>query len=280
MQSKASRFNQRLALAILTAIPVIGVASFAGAGNSWAAPMPQENDITRGELANFDRFLDSHPNIAQDLKANPGLVNDASYLSQHPELQQFLNSHPGVREELKENPRFFMNRERRFERRGGDINRTELRNFDQFLDSHPNIAQDLKANPGLVNDPNYLSQHPELQQFLNNHPGVREELKENPRLFLNRERRFERSGGDITRGELRSFDGFLDKHPEIDEQLRKNPQLINDPQFVSQHPELQEYLKNHPRVTEELKEHPKFFMHRERKFERHERGENHRKRHG
>ncbi len=198
--------SHRLALAILTAILVTGIASFAGAGSAWAAPMPQERDtdITRGELANFDKFLDSHPNIAQDLKSNPGLVND----------------------------------------------------------------------------PNYISQHPELQQFLASHPGVREELKENPRFFMNRERRFERSGGDITRGELRSFDAFLDKHPEIDEQLRKNPQLINDPQFVSKHPELQEYLKNHPRVSEELKEHPKFFMHRERKFEHHERGEHHRKRQG
>jgi hypothetical protein len=205
MQSKTSRLIHihRLALAIVTAILVAGMAS-AGAGNAWAAPVPQErdNDITRGELANFDRFLDSHPNIAQDLKSHPGLVND----------------------------------------------------------------------------PNYLSQHPELQEFLKNHPGVREELKENPRLFLNRERRFERSGGDITRGELRSFEGFLDKHPEIDEQLRKNPKLINDPNYLSQHPELQEYLKNHPRVSEELKEHPKFFMHRERQFERHERGEHHRKR--
>jgi len=194
----------RLALAILTAILVIGMTSFAGVGNAWAAPMPQERD--------------------------------------------------------------------------NDITRRELTNFDRFLDSHPNIAQDLRANPGLVNEPNYLSQHPELQEFLKNHAGVREELKENPRLFLNRERRFERSGGDIARGELRSFDGFLDKHPEIDEQLRKNPRLVNDPNYLSQHPELQEYLKNHPRVSEELKEHPKFFMHRERKFEHHERGEHHRKR--
>ncbi len=158
-----------------------------------------------------------------------------------------------------------------------DITRRELRNFDGFLDSHPSIAKDLRSNPNLINDSNYLSQHPELQEFLNNHPGAREELKENPRAFLNRERRFERSGKDITRGELRNFDGFLDKHPEIDEQLRKNPKLVDDPNYLSQHPELKEFLDNHPGVRGELKEHPKFFMHRERQFERHERGEHHRR---
>jgi len=156
-----------------------------------------------------------------------------------------------------------------------DITRGELRNFDVFLDNHSGIAKDLRSNPRLVNDPHYLSEHPELQEFLDNHPRVKEELKENPKRFLARERRFEHSGHDISRGELRNFDGFLDKHPEIDEQLRKNPGLINDPQYVAAHPELREFLQNHPGVRSELKEHPKYFMRRERRFERHERGEHH-----
>ncbi len=77
--------------------------------------------------------------------------------------------------------------------------------------------------------------------------------------------------GDVTRGELRNFDGFLDKYPEIDEQLRKNPGLINDPKYVNDHPELKEFLENHPGVRQELKEHPKYFMHREKQFDRRER---------
>lgn len=75
-----------------------------------------EPDITRQEVAAFDRFLDQHPAIDRELRQNPSLVNDPAYLQRHPELGEFLQNHPRVREELRENPRQFMRRERRFER--------------------------------------------------------------------------------------------------------------------------------------------------------------------
>jgi GrpB-like predicted nucleotidyltransferase (UPF0157 family) len=149
-------------------------------------------DITRRELRNFDRFLDAHPEIDADLQKDPTLVNNQQYLDAHPALRDFLAKHPGVREELKETPRYFMLRERRFERHGGDITRQELRNFDRFLDAHPEIAEDLRKNPKLIDDQNYLANHPALNDFLAKHPGVRKEVAENPRLFMRRERRFER----------------------------------------------------------------------------------------
>jgi hypothetical protein len=151
-----------------------------------------------------------------------------------------------------------------------DINRTELNNFDQYLDDHPGVARQLQRNPSLINDPTFLSQHPDLQTFLNNHPGVREEIKENPRQFMNRERRFERNGGDISRAEAAKADQFLDSHPEIAEQLQKHPRLIDNPQYLQKHPELQEFLKNHPEVREDWREHPRAFMKRQRQYERHE----------
>src|SRR5689334_10561884 len=61
--------------------------------------MAQDRDTTKQELTNFDRFLDSHAAIKQDLSRDPSLVNNAGYLSNHPELKEFLGSHPGVREE-------------------------------------------------------------------------------------------------------------------------------------------------------------------------------------
>ena len=278
MKRKARLGSHKLALAILAGVLVLGMTSLASARQTSQAPQGRDNDITRRELLNFDRFLDSHPDIAKDLRSNPGLANDPNYLSAHPELQQFLDKHPGVREELRENPKRFLYRERRFDRRGGDITRGELRNFDAFLDNHPDIEKDLKQNPGLANDPNYLAQHPDLQQFLDKHPGVRQELKENPKQFFNRERRFERSGRDVTRGELRNFDAFLDKHPQIDKDLQKTPGLANDPNYLAQHPELKEFLDKHPGVRGELKEHPRYFEHRVRRYERHERGKHHRRR--
>lgn len=151
-----------------------------------------------------------------------------------------------------------------------DITRRELGNFDRFLDEHPNVAKELNNNPSVINDQGWLSKHPQLQTFLKNHPGVREEMKENPARFMQRERRYEREGRDITRGELERFDRFLDSHPKVAEELRKDPKLIDKKEFVENHPELREFLKNHPRVREDLKEHPRAFMGREHRYERHE----------
>jgi hypothetical protein len=80
-----------------------------------AAGQRNDHDLNRQEVATFDSFLDSHPKIARDLRENPSRVNDAKWVSDHPELKDFLESHPKVREELRENPQSFINHERRFE---------------------------------------------------------------------------------------------------------------------------------------------------------------------
>ena len=117
----------------------------------------RDRDLTRGELANMDRFLDGHPEIAEQLRKNPSLVNDKTFVANHAALQQFLAEHPGVREEYKEHPSAFMNQEQRFDRREDrardrDLTRGELANMDRFLDSHPEIAERLRKDPSLVND--------------------------------------------------------------------------------------------------------------------------------
>jgi phage-related protein len=125
----------------------------------------------------------------------------------------------------------------------------------------------LKKNPALVNDSAYLSSHPELQNFLSAHPGVREEIREKPRVFMNRERQFDKSGRDITRQELQNLDNFLDTHPNIEQDLKKNPKLLNDSAYLSAHPELKQFLDTHPGVRAEASENPRIFMNRERRFE-------------
>src|SRR5262245_27288140 len=227
-----------------------------------------DKDITRQELLNFDRFLDSHPAIEQDLKKTPALVNDPAYLSAHPELKEFLSTHPGVREEIRENPRIFMNREQQFDKSGRDITRQELQNFDGFLDAHPNIEQDLKKNPKLLNDATYLSAHPDLKQFLDTHPGVRAEASENPRIFMNREAHFENSGHDIPAAEARSLDEFLDKHPSVERELRKDPSLANNADYLAKHPELKTYLDQHPLIRQQLAENPRALLRAEKRFDK------------
>jgi hypothetical protein len=76
---------------------------------------------------------------------------------------------------------------------GNDLTKQEIKTWDSFLDSHPGIAQDLQKDPQKVNDPGWVSRHPELESFLGDHPKVREELKENPSKVMNREKSFERS---------------------------------------------------------------------------------------
>ncbi len=240
----------------------------------------RDRDVTQGELANMDRFLDSHPEIAERLRKDPSLVNDKKFVQNHPALQQFLSDHPGVREEYKENPNAFMHEEERFDRREDqgrdrDVTQGELASMDRFLDSHPEIAERLRKDPSLVNDKKFVQNHPALQQFLADHPGVREEYKENPNAFMHQEERFDRREDqgrdrDVTQGELANMDRFLDSHPEIAERLRKDPSLVNDKQFVQNHPALQQFLSDHPGVREEYKENPNAFMHQEERFDRRE----------
>jgi hypothetical protein len=55
---------------------------------------------------------------------------------------------------------------------------------------------------------------------------------------------------------------FFDSHPNVARALRENPSLIDNQQWVDQHPDLHEYLKTHPNVRHEFKSHPYKFMHR------------------
>src|SRR5712672_2131495 len=247
-------------------------------------------DLTRQQVGTMDQFLDKNPNVDRDLRRNPGLVNNAGYLQQHPELQTFLNQHPNVKEEIAENPRYFMQRENRFDaqeqsRRGTnpnpDLTRREVAEMDQFLDSHPDVDKTLRANPWLVRNATYLKEHPELQTFLNQHPGLKEESAETPKYLMDREKQFdarEHSGRgtnpnpDLTRREVAQMDRFLDSHPDVDKTLRANPWLVRNAEYLKEHPELQTFLNQHPGLKEESAETPKYLMQREKQFDARERG--------
>jgi len=236
-----------------------------------------DNDTTRRQFADFDRFLDNHPELADQLRKDPSLVNNEEFVENHGGLKQYLQQHPEIREEYKENPNAFMRQDNRFDRRengrDSDVNRTELANMDRFLDSHPEIAEQLKRNPSLVNNKEFVEDHPALQQFLAQHPGVREEYKENPNAFMRQENRFDRREDstmhrdrDVTRGELSSFNEFLDDHNNISGELSKNPSLANNQEYIENHPALRDYLKAHPEVHEELSENPQSFLKSAQKF--------------
>ncbi len=252
------------------------------------ARQDRDADLTRQQLSVFDSFLDGHPEVAEQIRKNPSLVNNEAFVENHPDLQRYLQAHPEVKQDLAQNPNAVMHQEQRYDRREdqdadrdrgqdrdrSDIKRGELVNMDHFMDSHPEIAEQLRKDPSLVDNKEFVKSHPALQEFLANHPGVRDEYKENPNAFMHREDRFDQREDirdrDVTRGELANMDRFMDNHPEIAEQLRKDPSLVDNKQFVSSHPALQEFLANHPGVREEYKENPNAFMNREDRFDQRE----------
>jgi phage-related protein len=142
-----------------------------------------DSDITRQELARFDQFLDSHREIAEQVRQNPSLVNNDQFVKGHPALQTFMQEHPAVREELKENPNAFMHQEARYDRHEDQRMHEERVHFDQFLDSHREVAEQLRKNPKLINDDAYVKGHPELQTYLQDHPQFRDAVRKDPDAF-------------------------------------------------------------------------------------------------
>jgi len=161
------------------------------------------SDTTRGQLARFDQFMDSHREIAEQLRKDPSLVNNRKFVDEHPALQTYLQEHPGIREEIKENPNGFMRQENRFDRqedrradeRRDDTTNGHLSSFREFLGGHSNIAKEVSKDPSLVKNQDYMKNHSELQEYLNAHPGVRGELMENPHRFVKSAQQFNNTSG-------------------------------------------------------------------------------------
>src|SRR5260370_33785109 len=235
--------------------------------------IPQDNDTTRGELASFDRFMDSHPEMAEQLRRDPSLVTNEEFVENHPALQEYLQQHPGVREEITENPNRFMRQEQRFDRRedgrdndrrDNDTTRGELASFDRFSDSHPEISEQLRRDPSLVKNEEFVRNHPALQEYLQQHPEVHEQITENPNRFMQQEQRFDRiednRNHDMADGDRAAFGQFLGSHTSIAQELSREPWLANNEDYQKSHPELQQYLKTHPGVQQQLKQNPQMFM--------------------
>ena len=232
-------------------------------------PRSPNNDITQQELANMNNFLDNHPEIAEQLRKDPSLIDNKRFVDSHPELQQFLQTHGEIKEEFMENPGLFMHDEKRYEgatyRR--DLSPQVLANMDHFMDSHREIAEQLRKDPSLADNQRFLADHPELQQFLDTHPDIRNEIRNNPDGFMRAEDRYEhaedaRNGydrdhdRDWNRREIAGFGDFLRGHSNCAEALSRNPSLANNREFLADNPELRDYLKGHPAVQQQLAANP------------------------
>jgi len=233
------------------------------------------------ELANFNSYLDGHPNVAKRLETNPRLVDDPQFVSNHPGLQNFLKNHPGVSNQLRENPGQFVNREGHYEwshgggpvAEGPGFGNGAVGRFDRgYLDEHPDVSRQLAENPHLADSPQFLASHPGLGDYLKAHPEVRTDLEHHPYRFMSREDRHDQwDRGD--RGDrdgahpLAHTDQYLDQHPKTAAQLEEHPGLVDDPRYVEDHPELHNFMETHPVARNEWKSHPDKFMNREKKYD-------------
>lgn len=234
---------------------------------------PADPDITRQQLADFNMFLNQHPELAEQVQKDPSLMDNREFVENHPALQEFMERHPEIREEIKENANAFMRQEDRYEHRGDQgITPHDLALMDQFLDKHPEIDERLEKDPSLIDNREFIENHPELKEFLAEHPELRQAFKDNPDQFMHREERFDasREGDRAPRWDLAGMDRFLDSHPEIAEQVRKDPSLLDNQKFLTAHPALQDYLQQHPDLREEIDKNPTAFMRQEDQFDRSE----------
>jgi hypothetical protein len=238
----------------------------------------QTEDASRREIDNFNRFLESHQEVAVQLHSTPWLVDNPEYLRDHPELRSYLQDHPGVRQSISDNPAAFMKE---------DAQRSELAQFSRFLDAHPDIAEQLRRDPKLADDNNFMQAHPDLKTYLDEHQTAKVALHENATTFMQEEEGYNRNAGgrdmnarsdnrgldaddrerDANRRNLADFQRFLDSHREIAEQIRKDPSLADSREFVENHPALQTYLQNNPGVRDDLRRDPNAFMREEDRFD-------------
>jgi len=240
-----------------------------------ADPGDAERDAHRRDLAEFDRFLDGHREIAEQVRKNPSLADNREFVQSHPPLQDFLRDHPGVRDQLRQDPNAFMRQEDRYDRdtevrdrdRGGenrDGDRRDVAEFDRFLDKHREIAEQVRKDPSLLDRREFVQNHPALQDFLQDNPGVRDQVRQDPNAFMRQEDRFDHAGNggdrDAMHDHMRDFGGFLGGHSDIQRDLSRDPSVVKDHDYVQNHAELNTYLTAHPEVRDELMANPQNFV--------------------
>lgn len=132
------------------------------------------------ETHTMDNYLNNNPRIAKELHENPSLINDPKWLSEHPKVQNWMNSHPTMKTDAATRTSQFVNQTERHDLK---VDHQALNGTDAFMKNHPQVAGELKNDPNLINDPNYLAKHPQLDNYLAKHPEVRKDWQEHPKEF-------------------------------------------------------------------------------------------------
>jgi hypothetical protein len=71
-----------------------------------------------------------------------------------------------------------------FEQSNAGLNLDQLSAFSQVTASDPSLASKLARNPRLVNNQNFVAQHPALQEYLQKYPNARMDIVSNPGNYV------------------------------------------------------------------------------------------------
>ena len=69
-----------------------------------AGPADTDDHGRATSYKEFDHALRKDPQMAEELKKNPSLMNDPAYLAKHPGLQKYMNTHPDMAKAAQSNP--------------------------------------------------------------------------------------------------------------------------------------------------------------------------------
>jgi hypothetical protein len=236
-------------------------------------PGGPDRDADRRDVANFNRFLDDHREIAEQVRKDPSLLDNRNFVQNHPALQTYLQQNPGVRDQIRQDPNAFMRQEDAYSRdanfrdrdAGQDRDARDVANFDRFLDGHREIAEQVRRDPSLLDNRNFVQDHPALQTYLQDNPGVRDQIRRDPNSFMRQEDAYNRDTNmrdrDPMHDHMADFGGWLGNHPDIQKDVARDPDCVKDHRYVENHAELDAYLNAHPDVRAELMADPQNFVH-------------------
>jgi len=164
----------------LAVVGALAATTWLGTALAQTSAPPTEAPPTTPETHSMETYLTNHPKVAEELHNNPSLINDPNWLAKHPHVQNWMANHPNVKADAAAHPASFVGHT---ERETLTRDRTGLRGTDEFLSKHPEMAKELNANPRLIDNSQYLADHPALNKYLADHPGVKNEWMKHPEYF-------------------------------------------------------------------------------------------------
>jgi hypothetical protein len=134
-------------------------------------PPPNSPPEARRALREFDRFLDHHPLLEEQLRLNAPLIESRAFLERNAELRDFLRTNPNVAEGLRIYPRYFLNRAL-LRQANAPVPFQEFAPLKELFQQQPKLERALTENPALIRDPAFLESNPALRAVLLQHAAL------------------------------------------------------------------------------------------------------------